>query len=167
MSGSELGPDAFSLVAATDAHFAAVALHQAPDDLDMPAGGVENSDVIEMLGALARRLRPQIDPSAWMIVHDGEVVGLCSITKAFIRPGVVDIGYGIAPQWRGRGFASRAVGQVLTLIRADDRVSTVAAETAVDNRASQRTLEKNGFNQTGRRNDPEDGALICWEIAIR
>lgn len=167
MSGSEPGPAVFSLVAATDTHFTAMALYQAPDALAQSPGGGENRDVIEMLGALARRLRPQIDPSAWMIVHDGEVVGLCSITQAFIRPGVVEIGYGIAPQWRGLGFASRAVGEVLRLVQADDRVRTVAAETAVDNGASRRTLEKNGFSQTGLRNDREDGPVICWEIANR
>lgn len=165
MTGSSSG--SFSLVAATDAHFAAMAQNQAPDALAMPDDGVENRDVIEMLGALARRIRPQIDPAAWLIVWNGEVVGLCSITKAFASTGVLEIGYGIAPQWRNRGFATRAVAMVLDAIGGDPRVESVVAETAGDNVPSQRTLEKNGFKRTGLRNDPEDGVLICWQAALR
>lgn len=119
-----------------------------------------------MLGALARTVRLQIDPAAWLIVNDDEVVGLCSITKPFVSPGVVEIGYGIAQERRGRGFATRAVGELLKLARADGRIKIVAAETAVDNVPSQRTLENNGFTRIGGRADPDDGALFCWQVAV-
>ena len=119
-----------------------------------------------MLGALAGTVRPQIDPAAWLIVNDDEVVGLCSITKPFVSPGMIEIGYGIAPERRGRGFATRAVGKLLELARADERIKIVAAETAVGNSPSQRTLEKNGFTRVGGRIDPDDGALICWQAAV-
>lgn len=45
---------------------------------------------------------------------------------------------------------------------ADLRVTAVTAETSVQNQASQRVLERNGFLRTGGRVDPEDGELICW-----
>lgn len=154
------------LVAATDAHFAALASNNAPDGFGLPESGIDAPEVIEMLGALAATVRRQVDPAAWLIVNDGEVVGLCSITKPFTSPGVVEIGYGIAPQRRGHGFGTRAVGKLLELARVDPRISIVAAETAIDNPASQQILERNGFTRVGGRIDPEDGAVFCWQVAV-
>lgn len=154
------------LVAATDAHFAALAANRAPDGFDLAEGGIDDRAIIEMLGVLADRVRLQIDPAAWLIVNNGEVVGLCSITKPFVSPGVIEIGYGIAQERRGLGYATRAVGELLKLAVADGRIRIVAAETAVDNVPSQRTLEKNGFTRTGGRIDPEDGAVFCWQVAV-
>lgn len=164
MSGPDTGT--LRLVAATDAHFAALAANEPPDGFSLPEGGVDAREVIELVGGLARTVRLQIDPAAWLIVSDDEVVGLCSITKPFASPGLVEIGYGIAPERRGRGFATRAVGKLLDLARADARIRLVAAETAVDNPASQRTLEKNGFTRTGGRIDPDDGPVVCWQVAV-
>ena len=163
---SEFGPGTLRLIAATDAHFAALAANEAPDGFGLPEGGVDAREVIELVTALARRVRREIDPAAWLIVSDDEVVGLCSITKCFVSPGLVEIGYGIAPARRGRGFATRAVGKLLDLAKADPRIKIVAAETAVDNPASQRTLEKNGFARTGERIDPDDGPLLGWQVAV-
>ncbi|SHE74511.1 hypothetical protein [Devosia limi] len=56
-------------------------------------------------------------------------------------------------------------GALLALARADERIRTVAAETAVDNFPSQRVLEKNVFVRIGGRIDPEDGAVSCWQAA--
>ena len=154
------------LVAATDAHFMALVANRAPDGFGLAEGGIDAPEIIEMLGALARRVGLLIDPAAWLIVNDDEVVGLCSITKPFAVPGTIEIGYGIAPERRGRGFATKAVARLLELARADDRITVVIAETAVDNAPSQRTLEKNGFTRTGGRIDPEDGAVFCWQIAV-
>ena len=119
-----------------------------------------------MLGALAETVRLQFDPAAWLIVYNEEVVGLCSITKPFVTPGVIEIGYGIAPERRGRGFATAAVGKLLVLARADERIKFVTAETALDNASSQRTLEKNGFTRIGEGMDSEDGALVRWQILV-
>ena len=163
---SKPGTPTLRLIAATDSHFAALAANKAPAGFTLPAGGVDAREVIELVGALARTVRLQIDPAAWLIVSDNEVVGLCSITKPFVSPGVVEIGSGIAPERRGRGFATRAVGKLLGLARADARIRIVAAETAVDNPASRRTLEKNGFIRTGGRIDPDDGPVVCWQVAV-
>jgi len=154
------------LVAATDDHFLGIAAGRAPDGLRLPSGGLEAPAIIAMLRGLALAVRLQIDPAAWLIVDEDEVVGLCSITKAFPSRGMVEIGYGIASEHRGRGFATKAVGALLALARADGRISTVVAETAVDNLPSQRVLEKNGFVRVGGRIDPDDGAVFCWQFAV-
>ena len=38
----------------------------------------------------------------------------------------------------------------------------MTAETAVDNLASQRVLEKNGFVRTGVGSNDDDGDLVLW-----
>lgn len=101
-------------------------------------------------------------PSAWLIVEGGEVVGLCAITRPPVD-GFVDIGYGIAPTRQGSSAATRAVARVVAWADGDSRVRRLTAEIAVDNVASQRVLERNGFLRCGERVDPEDGALLCWE----
>jgi len=61
--------------------------------------------------------------------------------------GVVEIGYGLAPSGRGRGYAAEAVGALLT-VAADLGVVRVIADTTRDNIASQRTLLRAGFHLT-------------------
>lgn len=158
--------DHVHLLAASAADFASLKAGDGPAGLTLPAGGVEHAEVLDLLAALVAKVRVQIDPAAWLIVSAGEVVGLCSITRAFVTPGVVEIGYGIAPVHRGRGLATAAVRHLLELAKSDGRICIVTAETATDNRASQRTLEKNGFTRTGERVDAQDGPLLVWQVVI-
>lgn len=120
--------------------------------------------VLEMLAGLASTIAERFAPSAWMLTEGDEIVGLMSVTR-LPAPGEIHIGYGVAPTWQGRGVATRAVTDLLAWARDDARVQRVSAETSVDNVASQRVLERNGFAKIGGRVDPEDGPLICWQIA--
>jgi RimJ/RimL family protein N-acetyltransferase len=98
-------------------------------------------------------------PANWLIVADTEVVGLIGIKAE--AAGEAEIGYGIAATRQGRGFASAAVGALLSPL-GERGIIKVLAETSVDNIASQRVLERNGFSRTGERIDEEDGPLILW-----
>lgn len=75
----------------------------------------------------------------------------------------IEIGYGVVEAYEGRGYASAGVARMVEEAFAHGGVEAVTAETSVHNPASQRVLEKNGFQQTGRREDPEDGHLIQWK----
>lgn len=154
------------LVEATDDSFAALIGGVAPAGLRIPEGGVETSEVLQMLQGLARSIRQHISPASWLVVADGEIVGLCSITKAFPTPGTIEIGYGLAQNRRGRGHAAAAIAELLHWARSEPGIAAVAAETAVDNLPSQRVLERNGFIRVGGRIDAEDGPLICWRIDV-
>jgi RimJ/RimL family protein N-acetyltransferase len=156
------------LLVADDAVFDGLARGAVPAGYTLAPGGIEADDVMAMLRALAATVRERFEPAAWLIVEDGEVVGMCSLKNAPGDDGCVEIGYGIAPARRGVGAATRAVADVVAWACADARVGRVTAETAVDNFASHKVLERNGFARIGGRVDAEDGALICWElIAIR
>ena len=154
------------LVEATDEHFDLMLAETAPDGLRLPEGGVEAQPVLKMLKFLARGIRRELSPAAWLIVEDGEIVGLCSITKAFPTPGTVEIGYGLAPNRRGRGHAAAAIAELLAWARSEPDIAAVTADTAVDNLPSQRVLERNGFIRVGGRIDAEDGPLICWRTEV-
>jgi RimJ/RimL family protein N-acetyltransferase len=150
------------LIEAGAAAFADLIAGSIAPPLVLAEPGWESAETLAMLRQLAESVRARFTPAAWLIVEDREVVGLCSIIKAPETIGLVEIGYGIAPSRRGRGAASRAVGDVLAWARADARVTTVTADTSIDNVASQRVLARNGFLRVGTRTDAEDGDMICW-----
>lgn len=77
----------------------------------------------------------------------GRVIG----TAGFFGPpdasGKVTIGYGmVEPEW-GKGYATAAVARLVAICRAHGGVTVINADTDVDNIASQRVLEKNGFRR--------------------
>ena len=154
------------LIEAEASDFALLLAGAAPPPLTL----VEDSEVappqvLQMLADLAASIRTYFAPAAWMIVEDGEVVGLLST----VRPpsaGEFHIGYGVAPSRRRRGIAGRAVTDVVAWAAADARIVRITAETSVDNLPSQRVLEVNGFRITGTREDAEDGSLFTWEKSL-
>jgi RimJ/RimL family protein N-acetyltransferase len=72
----------------------------------------------------------------------------------------VEIGYGVVPSRQGRGVATSAISQLLALI--SGLSLDVRAETDSSNAASQSVLSHAGFQQVGRRHDPDGGELIMW-----
>ena len=74
--------------------------------------------------------------------------------------GVVEIGYGLAPSARGHGYASEALAMLMQ-VSAGLGVTTIRADTDLDNVASQRTLEHSGFHQVD-----VDSELRHYEAAI-
>ena len=162
-------PTAYSgvmLIEATDAHFDALIAGESPDGLAVAEGGIEAPEVLAMLRGLSTEVGESFHPNAWMIVEDGEVVGLTSLVRTPYVGGTVMIGYGVAASRRQRGVARRAVADLLAWARADHRVTTVTAETSIHNAPSQRVLEANGFARAGEREDEEDGPLFCWSVGV-
>jgi len=78
--------------------------------------------------------------------------------------GAVEIGYNVAASARGQGFATQAVRQLVQWAFETPDVLGVYAETAVDNPASRRVIEKAGFTQVGRRETVNDGHVDCWTL---
>lgn len=135
------------------------------DNLRLPPGGIDDPAVLHIVRAMTRLLHVAGCRGSWMMIRDAEVVGLCS----YKRPpenGTVEIGYGTAPQRRNAGIATAGVGAMLDIASGDSSITVVTAETALSNRPSQRVLEKNGFIETSRRIDREDGEVICWRRSV-
>jgi len=86
----------------------------------------------------------------WMIeLEEGTHIGeLCF--KGLDENGVAEIGYGILENFQNQGFASEAVQAVATWALREPRVSAIEAEADVNNIASQKVLEKCGFEPNGQ-----------------
>jgi RimJ/RimL family protein N-acetyltransferase len=90
------------MISLTSGAFDALADGIVPSDLRLQDGAIAQREMLRMLADLNHAIAADFSPSAWMIVDDGEIVGLCSI----IRPpenGELHIGYGVAPPREGRG----------------------------------------------------------------
>ncbi len=134
---------------------------QEREGLRLPPGGVDEPVILRIVREMTKRLYAAGCSGSWMIVRDGEVVGLCS----YKRPpadGRVEIGYSTAPQRRGAGIATAAVAAIAQIATADPAIQALIAQTAIDNLASQRVLEKNAFVRTGQRIDAADDAVMTW-----
>jgi len=134
--------------------------------LMLSPGGVDDPSVLRIVRSITRGLHEAGCRASWMVVSEGEVVGLCSYRRVPSN-GCVEIGYGIAESRRGRGHATRAVAAMVRIAKHDSEVKTLIAETSTGNPASARVLEKNGFEQTGTRLDPEDGKVAMWQLGLR
>jgi RimJ/RimL family protein N-acetyltransferase len=150
------------LIEATDTDFRwMLGEHSCQNGLRLPEGGVDDPVVLGIVRAITMRLHDAGSRASWLVVCNGEVVGLCS----YRRPPAdrcVEIGYGIAPSKRGNGYATSAVAAMVEFALLDPSVDTLSAETAVQNLASQGALERNGFARVSTRVDVEDGEVIGW-----
>lgn len=154
-----------NLIPCTDAHFAWMLGGVVPSPaLRLPPGGVEAAPVLEMLRGLMTELRKVHPVCAWLMVEDGEVVGMCSYIRAANDEGIPYIGYGVAESRRKRGHATRAIKLMVPEVLRDPKVRGIAAETAVTNIPSQRVLEESGFVKIGQRHDEEDGDVFVWRF---
>lgn len=92
------------------------------------------------------------NPQNWM--RTIECAGtVCGNVVAFLRNGVWEIGYWLGREHWGKGLATRAVAEFLTVFHERPLYATVV----VTNRPSIRVLEKCGFRQVERRVGHDDG----------
>lgn len=137
------------------------------DTLTLPPGGVDEPWVLRWLKGNLAVLEGTVreGTGSWLMVADGEIVGLCSY-KGPPEDGVVEIGYAVAPRRRRRGYATAAVAALIALAEQDPRITSLSAETALANLPSQRVLEANGFAPAGRGFDRDEGEMILWRRDI-
>src|SRR5262249_53904020 len=85
----------------------------------------------------------------------GAVVGSCGYKGAPDADGTVEIAYGVAPEYRGRGYAKEAAAALVEFaLSAGARV--IRAHTKSEHGASSRILVSCGFDRIGEMMDPED-----------
>lgn len=116
---------------------------------------VQSDDVLkaaytEMLnGALTHPKQWEWYAIRMIELKDGTHIGeLCF--KGIDESGSAEIGYGIADEYRGFGYATEAVTAAVSRALEQNKINCVYAEVDRDNIASIRVLEKAGFEPTGR-----------------
>ena len=81
--------------------------------------------------------------------------------------GEVELGYGVLPEYRRRGYATEAVRAWVALAFADARVQTVVAQTLASLVPSIGVLEKAGFRHVGAGTDsdaPAGEQVVRYEL---
>ncbi|WP_309572730.1 GNAT family N-acetyltransferase [Deinococcus sp.] len=125
-------------------------------------------DPLHFFPAILARLRPgqedvQPDTSFMVVTRTNpQAIGQLGTNGAVNARGDLEIGYGTNPAVWGQGYATEAVGALVTHLHTLPRVRRVTADTAVHNRASERVLEKLGFERTGLSWSQADGDLTTW-----
>ncbi len=97
-----------------------------------------------------------IDRTTRQIVADAKFKGEPDEDDA-----TVEIGYGTYSTFQGRGYMTEMVGGLLNWASQQPGIERVVADTEVENAASQRVLEKNGF----ARFDQIDN-MVWWAYSL-
>ena len=113
------------------------------------AEGYPHADTLDGLRMLAEHGGP--DDGGWFVTlaEDGRVVGDCGTLGWVDDAGRVEIGYGLAAPFRGRGLGTEAVRALADWVGAQPGVSAVIASVEVGNEPSRRLLDRLGFVLTG------------------
>lgn len=101
-----------------------------------------------------------------LFIHttDKALIGLGGYVAAPDENGQVEIGYGIAPAYRGQGYATEAAQALIDNAFAHGEVQTVIAHTLAEPNASAQVLTKCGLHVIDTIENPEDGTLWRWAI---
>jgi RimJ/RimL family protein N-acetyltransferase len=102
-------------------------------------------------------------PSLFVLGASGCAVGSGGF-KGEPSNGRVEIGYGVAEILRGCGFATEGARQLVHFAFDQPGITEVYAESATDNIASRRVLQKAGFVRTGQRDTEDDGPVEQWLV---
>lgn len=124
------------------------------------------ADLVEILPGSLDAL--ELDPSllgwgVWLILdRAGEVlVGDVGFKGPPDEEGRVEVGYGVLPPHRGRGFATEAVVALIGWAAGQRDIREATACSLVENTASARVLEKAGFE----RLSIEEG-IVSWSLRL-
>ncbi|MEO6724978.1 MAG: GNAT family N-acetyltransferase [Blastocatellia bacterium] len=111
------------------------------------------------------------DPSlvGWlhfMIIHvaDLALIGDGGFKGKPDQTGLVEIGYSIVPEYRGRGYATQVAQGLIDYAFAHPEVNATAARASVRNIGSMKVLERSGMKVVGEMEDQEEGRMWRWQL---
>jgi RimJ/RimL family protein N-acetyltransferase len=83
-------------------------------------------------------------------LHNGTLVGDVGLSRAEGEPGVVKVGYTVAPAFQGRGYATEAIGALAAYAFETLGADIVRAYASAENQPSIRVAEKVGMRLVER-----------------
>jgi RimJ/RimL family protein N-acetyltransferase len=124
----------------------------------------EGAAVTEVYPEFYKRVGYQPPWIGYFASPDGiKIVGAAGF-KGQPKGGKVEIAYGTFENHRCKGIATEICRQLVLLSLQTDPTIKITARTLLDNPASMRVLEKNGFECLGTVYDEEDGNVLEWEF---
>ena len=91
------------------------------------------------------------------------LVGSCGFKGRAVN-GVVEMGYEVAVDYRGRGLATEMATALMGFALAQDEVTNVLAHTLAIENESCKVLKKIGMQKIDELEDPDDGPVWKWEM---
>jgi RimJ/RimL family protein N-acetyltransferase len=124
----------------------------------MLADGYPHADTFDGLRMFVENGSTDDDGGWFITLTDGRVIGDCGTLGWTDQDGRVEIGYGLAAPYRGKGYGTEAARALADWVAARPDVTGVTASVEIGNIASRRLLERLGFLLTGEA----DGH---WQLA--
>ena len=97
----------------------------------------------------------------WLIINkeDNQIIGSAGYIEKPDNEGNIEIGFGIIPSKREKGFCYEAVKALLQWGLSHDKVSSIIARCDKSNIASTKTIMKLGFEYLNEKDD-----LLIWKL---
>jgi [ribosomal protein S5]-alanine N-acetyltransferase len=104
-----------------------------------------------------------------VVVLDGRMIGHAGYhgppgRNSTQDPEAVEFGYTIYPEWRGRGYATRAAVMLMDLAEERAGIRRFVLAVSPENDPSLAIVRKLGFVRTGEQMDEEDGLEHIFEL---
>ena len=100
----------------------------------------------------------------WLVIEkkNNQIIGSAGYIGKPDNEGNVEIGFGIIPSKRGKGFCSESVEALIKWGLSHNEVHRIIAQCDKSNIASRKILEKTGFEYLGEKDD-----LLRWKFENR
>ena len=128
-----------------------------------PADRAQVSPVWLTQALAATRADPWLHGFKMVDRATGAVVGSCGFKGPPSPERIVELAYGVNPEYQGCGYATESANALVVFAFSTGMIRTVRAHTLAGSMASQRVLAKAGFKLFGDVIDPEDGPVLRWE----
>ncbi len=129
--------------------------------------------LVDVPGPLVHRIpRVKVDPSFAEIglilaIEKSEniIIGSAGFHDQPDENGMIEIGFGIVPDFHNRGFGKELLHGMWQMIVKDSRVKTLRYTVSKDNGPSMHIIENLKFNLMGEQIDEEDGPELIFELS--
>jgi [ribosomal protein S5]-alanine N-acetyltransferase len=141
-----------------------------PEEVRAQVARMDARDKAELSPEWLTRLNAATTIDPWVLgfsivlTATGAVIGTCGFKGPPDADGMVEIAYGIAPEYRNSGYATDAAAELVRFAFGTPQVRVVCAHTTEEAGASARVLEKCSFRSCGQVMEPDDGLVWRWEI---
>lgn len=96
--------------------------------------------------------------------ESSEIIGSLGFHAAPDEAGMIEIGMGIEPAFRGQGYATEALSGMWEWVIRNPQVKTLRYTVTPENGPSQAIIKKFGFHFVGQQIDEEDGPEDIFEM---
>jgi len=115
-------------------------------------------------------LKTNPDALGWwtyLFIHakDKMLIGSGGYKGKADESGMVEIGYGIAPEYRNRGLATEAAQGLVDYAFSQPKIEVIDAHTLAEVNPSTKVLERIGMKNIETLHDPDEGEVWHWRLS--